>query len=86
MKLIIDIPEEMYEFTKSARKARTYNAEDYVDLILNGTPLEDVRAEIEELDRYYDNDYFSTNNCPMYKCNEVLQILDRIGKESEVSE
>ena len=39
--------------------------------------IEDIRAEIEELDRYYDNDYFSVNNCPMFKCNEVLQIIDK---------
>lgn len=39
--------------------------------------LDKIRAEIEELDRYYDNDYFSVNNCPMYKCNEVLQIIDK---------
>lgn len=42
--------------------------------------IEQIRAEIEDLDRYYDNDYFSTNNCPMYKCNEVLQIIDRHTK------
>lgn len=45
--------------------------------------LDKIRAEIEELDKYYDNDYFSTNNCPMYKCNEVLQIIDKYRKESE---
>lgn len=43
--------------------------------------LDKIRAEIEELDRYYDNDYFSTNTCPMYKCNEVLQIIDKYRKE-----
>lgn len=39
--------------------------------------LDKIRAEIEELDRHYDNDYFSGNNDPMYKCNEVLQIIDK---------
>lgn len=47
--------------------------------------LDKIRAEIEELDKYYDNDYFSTNNCPMYKCNEVLQIIDKYKAESEES-
>lgn len=42
--------------------------------------IEQIRAEIEELDRYYDNDYFSVNNCPMYKCNEVLLIIDKYTK------
>ena len=45
--------------------------------------LDKIRAEIEELDRYYDNDYFSTNNCPMYKCNEVLLIIDKYTKEGD---
>jgi len=36
-----------------------------------------IRAEIKELDIYYDNDCFSTNNCPMYKCYEVLRIIDK---------
>lgn len=43
--------------------------------------LDKIRAEIDELDRYYDNDYFSTNNCPMYKCNEVLLIIDKYRAE-----
>lgn len=46
----------------------------------NEDAIEQIRAEIEDLDRYYDNDYFSTNNCPMYKCNEVLLIIDKYGK------
>ena len=45
--------------------------------------LDKIRAEIEELDRYYDNDYFSTNNCPMYKCNEVLLIIDKYRGEED---
>ena len=45
--------------------------------------LDKIRAEIEELDRYYDNDYFSTNNRPMYACSDVLQIIDKYKIESE---
>lgn len=45
--------------------------------------IDKIRAEIEDLDRFYDNDYFSTNNCPMYKCNEVLLIIDKYKAESE---
>jgi len=45
--------------------------------------LDKIRAEIEELDEYYDNDYFSGNKDAMYKCNEVLQIIDKY-RESEV--
>ena len=39
--------------------------------------LKRIRKEIEELDIYYDNDYFSSNRDAMYKCNEVLQIIDK---------
>ena len=61
-------------------------------LIVEGAPLEKhdaelldkIRDEIEELDRYYDNDYFSANNCPMYKCDEVLQIIDKYKAKSKV--
>lgn len=47
--------------------------------------LEQIRTEIEDLDRYYDNDYFSVNNCPMYKCNEVLQIIDKYKENNDDS-
>ena len=43
----------------------------------NKDVLEQIRDEIEELDTHYDNDYFSGNNDPMYKCNEVLKIIDK---------
>jgi hypothetical protein len=57
---------------------------DEQNLIMNQElVLDKIRAEIEELDRYYDNDYFSSNNCPMYKCNEVLQVIDKYKAESE---
>ena len=50
MKLIIDIPEEVYDFTMGAKTARFYNTEYYVNLILKGTPLEEefekISAEI----------------------------------------
>ena len=45
--------------------------------------LNKIRDEIEELDEYYDNDYFSGNKDAMYKCNEVLQIIDKYKAESE---
>lgn len=45
--------------------------------------LDKIRVEIEELDRYFDNDYFSGNRDPMYKCNEVLQIIDKYKEQTE---
>ena len=39
--------------------------------------LEQIRQEIDDLDRHYDNDYFSGNRDAMFKCNDVLQIIDK---------
>ncbi len=39
--------------------------------------FERLRAEIDDLDRHFDNDYFSGNKEPMFKCNEVFEILDK---------
>ena len=45
--------------------------------------LEEVRAEIDELETYYDNDYFSGNRDAMFKCNDVLQIIDKYKGDKE---
>ena len=34
--------------------------------------------EIDDLDRYFDNDYFSGNSDAMFKCSDVLAILDKL--------
>jgi len=81
VKLIVEIPKEDFEWIQTHRSVTDYQITQMLyKRVMNGTLLDDVKAKIEDLDRYYDNDYFSTNNCPMYKCNEVLQILDNIGK------
>lgn len=55
----------------------------WVETLEQKPVIDKIRAEIEDLDRFYDNDYFSVNNCPMYKCNEVLLILDKYKEEQE---
>ena len=47
--------------------------------------LEDIKADIEDLDTFFDNDYFSGNNDAMFKKKDVLVIIDKhiSGKESE---
>lgn len=42
--------------------------------------LDKIRAEISDLDTYYDNDYFVGNKDAMFKCQEVLQIIDKYRK------
>lgn len=43
----------------------------------------ETREEIDDLDRYFDNDCYTDNTDPMFKCNEVLEILDKLIAESE---
>ena len=42
--------------------------------------LDKLRAEIEDLDIFYDNDYFSSNRDAMFKCSDVLQVIDKYRK------
>ena len=61
-----------------------YDRQEEIIKALEQEPILDkIKSEIEELDRYFDNDYFSGNNEPMYKCNEVLQIIDKYKAEME---
>ena len=55
-------------------------SKEYIDRQPTIVALDKIRAEIEELDRYYDNDYFSGNRDAMFKCNDVLQIIDKYTK------
>ena len=45
--------------------------------------IKKAREEIDDLDRHFDNDYFSSNNDSMFKRSEVLEILDKLIAESE---
>lgn len=48
--------------------------------------IEQIRAEIDDLETYYDNDYFSGNDDAMFKCDEVFQIIDKYSKEQSGKE
>ena len=81
MKLIIDIPEERYERIIKDAQARMYHTNDLfelVDILKNGTPLDDVKAEIQEKSVWYRGQTYD-GLCI------ALKIIDKyIGKESEV--
>ena len=80
MKLIIDIPEEDYK-TIIQRPKQCVVHWDIVDALRNGTPLDDVKAEIVALSKTYP---FINHIDTYVKEDDVLQILDNIGKaESE---
>lgn len=82
VKLIIEIPKEVKADIDNG--VIRQNIDKIYLALAHGTPLDDVMAEIEDLDRFYDNDYSSGNRDSMFKCNEVMQIFDNIGKaESE---
>ena len=55
----------------------SFVTEEDIDYMPTVCDIEQIRAEIEELDTHFDNDYFSGNKDPMYKCNDVLQIIDK---------
>ena len=73
MKLIIDVPKGTYEAVKvgtinQVLEYKVWNA------IKNGTPLDDVKAEIEKMPTDYCGGYVGLDK------KEVLQIIDNIGK------
>ena len=81
MKLIIDIDENI--FTRLFDNGIPMDFADGIVMektIRNGIPLDKIRAEIGELEVYYDNDYFSGNRDAMFKCNDVLEIIDKYTK------
>ena len=49
-------------------------------IVIERAVLDKIRAEIDELETYYDNDYFSGNRDAMFKRNDVLQIIDKYMK------
>lgn len=71
MKLIIDIPDHLYNVIKNNECT---NKNVLTKAVLNGTPLDDVKAEIEQYSKrwigldYYDGIY------------SAIEVLDNIGK------
>ena len=79
VKLIIEIPRNEYEYTcERILSDRTM----WDDAIRKGTPLDDVKAEIEK--NAYPIVYGVYNHRKGMTLNGILQVLDNIGKESEV--
>jgi hypothetical protein len=75
MKLIIDIPKDVYE--DILKHSTEIQAEGYViaSAVLHGTPLDDVKIKIANIDSPY------RDGC--WVKASVWKILDNIGKESE---
>ena len=91
MKLIIDIDDEqiLFDIKNRGLEAETETDKVIINAIYNGTPLDDVKAEIMQLDYELESFYYASNDMLQAEMvhticrEEVLQILDNIGKESE---
>ena len=86
MKLIIDIPEDYYEIIKHHVDNHQLDYRPF-EIIANGTPLDDVKAEIKEA-RLFHVGTFEDDNPIDYGIvegfNKAITILDNTGKaESE---
>lgn len=81
MKLIIDISEDVYtRLFDNGIQDNEIAVDDICEMaraLRIGTPLDDVKAEIEKMPTDYCGGYIGLGK------KEVLQILDSIGKESE---
>ena len=79
MKLIIDIPEEIY-----IEKKEDYIGDTLDRAIANGTPLEDIKAEIENIDLVYEKHGRTTimKNFDDIK-SDIFDILDKHIKENK---
>ena len=82
MKLIIDIPEDMFEWFKNGEIVDEYDKSALKQVFKNGTPLDDVKAEIEEeynrLSATRADETLELGECLGLKM--ALKILDNIGK------
>ena len=74
MRLIIDIPEYDYEFIREYYE-KNDTVESTYSYIYHGTPLEQIRAEIEQLQ---DEWFKETEGWWCYE--KVLQIIDKYTK------
>lgn len=45
--------------------------------------LDKIKADIEDLDIYYDNDRWSSNNEKMYIASEVLAVIDKYKEQKQ---
>lgn len=85
MKLIIDIPEDYYEIIKHHVDNHQLDYRPF-EIIANGTPLDDVKAEMEKAKRFHVGTFEDDNPIDygiVEGFDKAIAILDNIGKESE---
>lgn len=52
-------------------------------LLISIDKIKEARKEINNLNKYYDSDLYSDNTDPMFKCEDVLRILDSLIESEE---
>lgn len=72
MKLIIEIPEEDYQKINSKEKILTISC-DIASAIKNGTPLDEIRAEIERLHYHPKLDFIKNDDV----VEMALDVIDK---------
>lgn len=77
LKLIIDIPDNEYKYTC---ERTLHNRSIWDDAIRKGTPLDDVKAEMQKL---ADDPWNMSVGSVSQGIEDAIEILDNIGKESE---
>ena len=74
MKLIIDIPEEVYKYLTEYQLLPSDF--DYEWMLVHGTPLpkvfEDIKAEIDKAYCKVENDYDHGRNYGLYMANQII--------------
>jgi hypothetical protein len=82
VKLIIEIPKDYYEIIKHDVE---HHLTDYrpFEIIGNGIPLDDVKAEIKKLRSHSARFRTSDGRVVYVDSQDILDVLDNIGKESE---
>ena len=79
MKLIIDIPKDMFEQFKNEEIIDKYDEAALKQVFKNGTPLDDVKAEIEKM--YREAEFMNEfNGGYNYAIGDVLEALRNIDK------
>ena len=80
VKLIIEISKENLKRISDGEWIGTYT---YDNMILNGTPLDDVKAEIEKAKRFHVGTFENDNPIDygiVEGFDKAIEILDNIGK------
>lgn len=67
------------ELIKALRYDRGQYRKGYLDCKIDMVDkVKKAKEEIDDLNRYFDNDLWTDNTDSMFKCSEVLEILDKL--------